>query len=332
MRVGLDCLNLERGKHVLMPASMCPAVLEPVVNYGLKISLYGLNRQLHWDIDDIDEKVTPATAAIYVIHYFGVARDLTALRSLCDDKGIALIEDCALCGFDPKSSLGKVGDISIFSLWKFYPISDGAILRCNNEKISEKISEQYYPRPDYLETLKRSTKILCNSMGMQGILPMESIKRSRGNDQCPFDEPEAMVPGDAYPVFRISSHAMKVFEQMDHQGIAQKRRDNFEKLVEFSLVSEISTLYQELLPESVPYCIPVIADDPIRLQFQLREQGIQTEIPVNRPFRDQPYLLPTADDFPDIHYLSSHVLALPMHQDIEEKQLRFIRKTISEIR
>ena len=42
MRVGLDVLNIDKGNTVLMPCSLCPAALEPLVHYGLKIKQYSL--------------------------------------------------------------------------------------------------------------------------------------------------------------------------------------------------------------------------------------------------------------------------------------------------
>ena len=73
-----------------------------------------------------------STRAVLVIHEFGVPHpQITELRSLCDDRQIPLIEDCAhsvdSCWPDG-SIVGSVGDYVIYSLPKIFPIASGGLV------------------------------------------------------------------------------------------------------------------------------------------------------------------------------------------------------------
>ena len=329
MRVGLDCLNLPRDKSILMPASMCPAVLEPFINFGLKIDLYKLDASLHWDLNDILKRITSKTSAIYVIHYFGIAYDLRELRELCNDRGISLIEDCALAGFNPNSILGKTGDVSFFSLWKFHPITDGAMLFCN--KNDDCLLGTGYPEPSTYDTARKSVKLKLKALAMAGLLPIAQLKRLKKNHPLTPDvAPEDNFGGD-YPVFGISSKAKKLFLSENCVSLAKKRNNNFNILLDFALEKGIKPMYESIGKESVPYCFPIIVDDPVKMQNKLRQAGIETELSINRPFTNRPYLLPSHEVFPEILYLANHVLSIPIHQDIDEYHMEYIKTNLIEI-
>jgi hypothetical protein len=72
------------------------------------------------------------TRAILVIHEFGVPHpQIAEFRSLCDDRQIPLIEDCAhtVDSRWPEGSLvGSLGDYVIYSLSKIFPIPSGGLV------------------------------------------------------------------------------------------------------------------------------------------------------------------------------------------------------------
>ena len=72
IEVGLDAINLKKNDEVLMPASLCEAVIEPFFNKELKVSLYDLDKDMSFNVDEILSNISTNTKAIYVIHYFGL--------------------------------------------------------------------------------------------------------------------------------------------------------------------------------------------------------------------------------------------------------------------
>jgi dTDP-4-amino-4,6-dideoxygalactose transaminase len=68
----------------------------------------------------VAEMITPRTRAVTAVHYAGYPADMTALRSITTERGIALIEDCAHApgathAGQPVGGWGDVGCFSFFS-------------------------------------------------------------------------------------------------------------------------------------------------------------------------------------------------------------------------
>ncbi len=74
--------------------------------------------------------ITEVTRGIMVYHQWGFPQDLDYIKDFCSDKKLFLIEDCAhsINSFYKGQRLGTFGDMSLFSLAKFFPcVVGGAI-------------------------------------------------------------------------------------------------------------------------------------------------------------------------------------------------------------
>ena len=91
------------------------------------------------DVEDARSKITSATRALIVYHVAGYPADAAALRTLCDEAGLILIEDAnnALGARLPGGAMaGTVGDFAIFSFYANRQVNaiEGAALLCCNEE------------------------------------------------------------------------------------------------------------------------------------------------------------------------------------------------------
>jgi hypothetical protein len=80
---------------------------------------------------------TAKTKLIFVNHEFGACyNDLQSLKQ----HGLPVIEDRAMSfvSQDLKSQTGKVGDVVVYSLPKFFPVSFGGVLQYNNTSLYKK--------------------------------------------------------------------------------------------------------------------------------------------------------------------------------------------------
>jgi dTDP-4-amino-4,6-dideoxygalactose transaminase len=100
------------------------------------------NHDLGIDPEDVARKVTPRTKAVCAVHYGGYAADLEALREVCEDAGIALIEDSAHSpsatpvGDDRKlGTHGLAGCFSFFSN-KVLSCGEGGLLSTNDDEVA----------------------------------------------------------------------------------------------------------------------------------------------------------------------------------------------------
>jgi dTDP-4-amino-4,6-dideoxygalactose transaminase len=97
------------------------------------------------DPEDVARKITPRTKAVCAVHYGGYAADLAALRELCGDAGIALIEDSAHSpsatpvGDDRKlGTHGLAGCFSFFSN-KVLSCGEGGLLATSDDDVAAKV-------------------------------------------------------------------------------------------------------------------------------------------------------------------------------------------------
>jgi dTDP-4-amino-4,6-dideoxygalactose transaminase len=91
------------------------------------------------DVDPATYQLTPeacvgemldSTAALILLHTFGLPAEAGAFRTLCDRHGLVMIEDCAraLGGICNGKLVGYYGDYSAFSLSKVAPVRRGGLL------------------------------------------------------------------------------------------------------------------------------------------------------------------------------------------------------------
>src|SRR5450755_3264248 len=122
------CLEIAQGgkTEILMPAYHCPSAVTPALAAGLTPIFYHIGRDLSLDYEDLIAKVSPATAAVLVIHFFGRSVDLRPLHRL-RDAGIALIEDWSHSFLltTPLRLSGEPENFRIYSFWKLVPTQIG---------------------------------------------------------------------------------------------------------------------------------------------------------------------------------------------------------------
>lgn len=167
VRFAVACSSGTAAIHAAMiAAGISPGdevVLSPITDMGSVIPiLYQGAVPVFADLDphtyellpeSVEAAITPQTRAVLAVHLWGNACDLNALRDLCDQRGLMLIEDCAQahgCVFDGRP-IGTTGQIGCFSFNEFKHIScgDGGVAITNNEGLGKRLrlgSDKCYNR------------------------------------------------------------------------------------------------------------------------------------------------------------------------------------------
>lgn len=149
---GLDALTLiiracgfGLGDEIIVPANTYIATILAISQNGctpvlIEPSLSSYNI----DVERIEERITPRTRAIMVVHLYGQAVQMEKVLSLAKKYGLKVIEDAAqahgaYCG---KKRTGNLGDAAAFS---FYPgknlgcLGDGGAVVTNDKGLYEKV-------------------------------------------------------------------------------------------------------------------------------------------------------------------------------------------------
>jgi dTDP-4-amino-4,6-dideoxygalactose transaminase len=97
------------------------------------------------DPEDVERRITPRTKAVCAVHYAGYAADVAALRAICDDAGIALIEDAAHSpSATPVGENGKLGTYGLAGAFSFFSnkvlsCGEGGLLATDDDEVAAQV-------------------------------------------------------------------------------------------------------------------------------------------------------------------------------------------------
>jgi dTDP-4-amino-4,6-dideoxygalactose transaminase len=99
---------------------------------------------LNIDVEDTRARITPRTRAIVAVHFGGYPADVPALRELCDERGLVLIEDCAQAigaRLEDGRRVGTVGALGAFSFFskKQLCVGEGGMVATAEEELAARV-------------------------------------------------------------------------------------------------------------------------------------------------------------------------------------------------
>jgi len=120
LHLALIVLDLPAGSEVITTAMTFCATANAIVHAGCEPVFADCDRvTLNIDPEDVRRKITPRTRAIVPVHFAGRPCDMSALRQIADEHGLALVEDAAhaLEATIDGRHCGTFGDFGCFSFY-----------------------------------------------------------------------------------------------------------------------------------------------------------------------------------------------------------------------
>jgi perosamine synthetase len=143
LHLALMALGIGPGDEVIVPTLTYIASVNAIVYTGATpVFVDSLADTWQMDPDDVVKKLTPKTRAVIAVHLYGHPCDLHSLRTICNDRGLFLVEDCAeSIGSKYKDrQTGTFGDISTFSFFgnKTITTGEGGMVITNDETLHDR--------------------------------------------------------------------------------------------------------------------------------------------------------------------------------------------------
>jgi dTDP-4-amino-4,6-dideoxygalactose transaminase len=145
----LSCLaaGIGPGDEVIVPAFTFVASASAARYAGAEPVLCDVisPREFNIDPDDVARRITSRTRAIVAVHFCGYPAAIAALRALCDEHGLVLIEDCAQAiGAtidDAGRQVGTVGELGAFSFFskKQLCVGEGGMVTSADDALDERV-------------------------------------------------------------------------------------------------------------------------------------------------------------------------------------------------
>ena len=325
------------GKHdILMPAFHCPSGITPAIRAGLRPVFYRIKRDLSIDFDDLNAKVTSCTAAVLVIHYFGMAVDLHRLR-VHRERGIEIIEDWShsfIQGVLYRLP-GSIGDYCIYSFWKLVPCEvGGALWRRHASDASSRVRA---PSPGFRERAVRLKKMLEAALAHSNYLRIQkmvtTLETLRVACRGSFVPGPGLVPKvtgrgeDLYPFdlllanCRLPGLSRRILESSNFPQVAARRRENFQRYNQLlQSTNQMQVLFPELPPETCPWVFPVLLNQRDEIDHVWRASGVALHT-FGIALHSAVFEKTDEKTVADAQFLSAHVLCLAIHQDLTLQQI-----------
>lgn len=266
-------------------------------------------KTLNIDPKKIEEKITAKTKAILAVDIFGQAADWDVLEKISQKHNLFLIEDSAeALGSEYKGKkCGSFGEAGVFAFYpnKIITTGEGGMIVTNNKKLADlSQSLRNQGRGDGSNWLDhqrlgynyRLSEINC-ALGIAQLKRIKQILAKRNR------------------VANIYSKRLKNFLELEIPFIEPKRKVNW-----FVYVIKLNKKYSREKRDKV--------------LENLRKKGIGCSnyfTPIHlQPFYQKMFGY-RKGDFPITEFVSQRTIALPFYNDLTEKEIDYIVKTLKEI-
>lgn len=142
--LSLKALGIGPGDEVVTTPMTFVATVNVIEHTGATPILVDIDPET-WCIDPsrIEAALTPATKAIMPVHYQGMPCDMGAIRSISQDHGIPVIQDCAHA-IETEWDGANVGGYGDFACYSFYATKnvttgEGGMVAANDEHLADRI-------------------------------------------------------------------------------------------------------------------------------------------------------------------------------------------------
>lgn len=302
LMLGCQALGLKTGDEVITTPFSFIASSTAIIYTGATPVWVDINRDFNLDPNRIEEKITPQTKAILVVHLYGNPANMTAINKIARKHHLKVIEDAAQAHGSKIDNrfVGTMSDIACFS---FYPTKnmttvEGGMVVSNNRFLIEKVKllRTYGSTKRYYHSLISYNFRLSNLMAAIGSAQLKKLDR-----------------------FNLARNQNASY-------LSNQLADL--KYIETPLVKtgNYSCFHQYTIRIKKPFKRGRVANE-------LKKRGIETAVYYPRIIPKQKALgyLEVKETFPEAEKASREVLSLPIHPQLTKNNLDTIARAIKEI-
>jgi dTDP-4-amino-4,6-dideoxygalactose transaminase len=325
-------LQFKPGERVLVPDYHSGNEFAAIRAAGATIEFYPIGRNLEPDLEALTRLAAQGARVIYVIHYLGWPQPIKEIQAICRRFGCILVEDCALSLFGETNGkpLGAFGDYSVFCLYKTLPVPNGGVL-VENGKALPALGQLELEECPRLSAFGRSAELVLETVRSRWNRigkALFDIKRGAGRRMRAANVRQVPVGDIGWDVANVniamSGLSDTIVRASDYEQIRRRRRENFLRLQQ-NLAGKVSLVRTDMGPGVCPLFFPILVRDKHTAAEALRNRGIEAVEFWNDPQQDR-------NIGTDARYLRSHVLELPIHQGVSEKQVDYIAEQVRQLK
>ncbi len=309
LQIAMMALDLKPGDEVITADFTFAATVEVIALLQLTPVLVDVDlNNMNISIDAIKKAITPKTKAIVPVHLFGRAANMEAIMAIAKEHNLYVIEDnaqaiganCKFADGTKKKAgvIGHVGSTSFFPSKNLGCYGDGGAIFTNDDALAHKIrgivNHGMYERYHH------------DVVGVNSRL--DSIQAAVLNAKLPLLDEYNAARQNAARKYTAALEENKKIITPNICGTCDCHV--FHQYVLRIIDADRDALMQHLLDKGIPCAIYY----PIPLHSQ-------------KAYADVRY---KEENFPVTNQLVKEVIALPMHTELDDEQIKFITDSILE--
>lgn len=306
-----------KNSKVLLPSYLCPSIIQPFKELGIKYEFYKSRKDLSIDLEDIEIKIKNGFTSLFFINYFGFYQSIEIidkLRELKKEKEILIIEDCthSLLSYNNEPFDYSIGDYQICSLRKWVGIPDGAMIISKEHNINNNLKLRYndFIINRLISQLLKNEYLINDKNDKDYFLKLFNISE----ELC---DKEILIS-------KISDISLNLLNGYNFDDIKRKRFKNYRFLFDNFVKDDfIKPLFYNLDETICPIGFPIIVNnDRDRLRKYLSNNDVYC--PIHWYLND---IIPNY--YEESNYISSSILTIPCDQRYSIDDMKYILDVIS---
>jgi perosamine synthetase len=334
--LALSSSGIGAGRRVLVPNYYCPTMLAPIERCGAAPVFYPITSRGLPDLQWLNSHTLSDCGALLAVHFFGLPVDFSAVRQFCDRLGILMIEDCAHSFFGVSNGVpvGGLGDYSVASLPKFFPVLEGGVLASRSRDLS-----CIHLSPSSWASELKAVWNLLEASALHSRLPgintpllllsrLLALRRVREGAEIRTDSP-LQVSNEAVRTQALDDPLLVpaglrrterfILDRTTPERIIGNRRRNYQLLVDgLRNCLGVEILFPELPEGAAPYVLAVRVQMPDPIYAYLKAM----RLPVLRWDRYWPGAIDTVADVG--RDWGHHVVQVLCHQDLTTSDIEAV--------
>jgi perosamine synthetase len=324
LHLACAALGLKKGDEVIMPTFTMAACANAVILTGAKpVLVDSENETYNINPEKIEEKITPRTKAIMVVHIYGHPCDMDKIMGIAKKHSLLVIEDCAEAHgaeYNGKK-VGGFGDIGCFSFYsnKILTTGEGGMCTTNNPKLAEEINAL---KSHYLKSGRDSGKGYIKSSSDKFVHEKIGFNYRMTNLQA------------AIGTAQVENAEMLINAR---RSVGKKYNEHLKNASGLILPAEKEGC------KSVYWMYGIVLSDKVKLSRgeimeKLRQKGIDTRSFFNPMHRQPAYFNKTTENAPDCHgdypiaeKIGERGFYLPSSSNITDEEIKRVCGAVKEV-
>jgi dTDP-4-amino-4,6-dideoxygalactose transaminase len=341
----LKSKNFPKGSEIIMPPISIKAILDVVLECGLKPVFVDLNPEtICFDPEKLRQAITPNTKAALITYLFGIVPDMDEMMAVFREHRLFVMEDFSHClnGRYGEKKIGTFGDVGIYSSSSIKTLDTygGGLLVTDDPSLNEilKKDQLQLKPPHRIGLIKKiftdlirnvaTTRLVFHFLTFPMLRFMSKSRPDKTIKHLGLRDTQMLKSLPAEWFTRYTSFQAKIGLQL----ISGVEPEDKTRIKNVELVKSLTKTTKLRFPVGVPnsrnvyWQLMTYVRDPLAAQLHLHKRRIDTSTTSLVNISNLP-AYPFQGMTPNANFIHSNGLFIPAFPGVSEQEIHHIAQT-----